>query len=144
MGLQFCGWGCAGVSGGSIRISAPPVSQAQHDAGRGRLRDRQGGFGPLTFGKITPPIFSLAIKYNIVINNIMNKETLKDWRKGQGLTRKALAGMLGITPMALAYWEWGSRGIPALLPLALEALEHRMQGGKYKTIGGMPGVQGAE
>ena len=34
--------------------------------------------------------------------------------------------MLGITPMALAYWEWGSRGIPALLPLALEALENRL------------------
>jgi transcriptional regulator with XRE-family HTH domain len=57
----------------------------------------------------------------------MNKEALKDWRKGQSLTRKKLAGMLGITPMALAYWEWGKRGIPALLPLALEALENRLR-----------------
>ena len=57
----------------------------------------------------------------------MNKETLKNWRKGQVLTRKQLAGMLGVSPMALAYWEWGSRGIPALLPLALEALENHLR-----------------
>jgi transcriptional regulator with XRE-family HTH domain len=56
----------------------------------------------------------------------MNKETLKDWRKGQGMSRKKLSGMLGVTPMALAYWEWGSRNIPPLLPLALEALENRL------------------
>ncbi len=56
----------------------------------------------------------------------MNKEALKDWRKGQGMTRKKLAGLLGVTPMALAYWEWGSRNIPPLLPLALEALENRL------------------
>lgn len=62
----------------------------------------------------------------------MDKESLKAWRKSQGLTRKELAGMLGVTPMALAYWEWGSRNIPPLLPLALEALENRIQkaGGK--------------
>jgi transcriptional regulator with XRE-family HTH domain len=60
----------------------------------------------------------------------MNKETLKDWRKGQGMSRKKLAGMLGVTPMALAYWEWGSRNIPPLLPLALEALESRLQKGE--------------
>jgi transcriptional regulator with XRE-family HTH domain len=56
----------------------------------------------------------------------MNSETLKDWRKGQGMSRRKLAGMLGVTPMALAYWEWGSRNIPPLLPLALEALENRL------------------
>jgi transcriptional regulator with XRE-family HTH domain len=56
----------------------------------------------------------------------MNRDTLKDWRKGQGMSRRKLAGMLGVTPMALAYWEWGSRNIPPLLPLALEALENRL------------------
>jgi transcriptional regulator with XRE-family HTH domain len=57
----------------------------------------------------------------------MDKDTLKEWRKRQGLTRKELAGMLGVTPMALAYWEWGTRRLPALLPLALEALENRLR-----------------
>jgi transcriptional regulator with XRE-family HTH domain len=57
----------------------------------------------------------------------MTKEALKDWRKGQGLSRKELSGMLGVTPMALAYWEWGSRKISPLLPLALEALEDRLK-----------------
>ncbi len=60
----------------------------------------------------------------------MNKEALKDWRKGQGMTQKKLAGLLGVTPMALAYWEWGSRNIPPLLPLALEALENRLKKGE--------------
>jgi DNA-binding XRE family transcriptional regulator len=32
---------------------------------------------------------------------IMYKEALREWRKSQGLTRKKLAGMLGVTPMAL-------------------------------------------
>ena len=28
--------------------------------------------------------------------------------------------------MAVAFWEWGRRRIPPLLPLALEALEYRI------------------
>jgi len=66
----------------------------------------------------------------------MTKEALKHWRKGQGLTRKKLAGMLGVTPMALAFWEWGDRSIPPLLPLALEALDNRIQkaGGKINGL----------
>ena len=59
----------------------------------------------------------------------MDKDTLRGWRKQQGLTRRELGGMLGVTPMALAYWEWGNRQIPALLPLALEALEYQQKGG---------------
>jgi transcriptional regulator with XRE-family HTH domain len=75
----------------------------------------------------------------------MNKETLKDWRKREGLTRKKLAGMLGVSPMALAYWEWGSRKTPPLLPLALEALENRMRKEQeHGFTGGVPGVQKAE
>jgi transcriptional regulator with XRE-family HTH domain len=59
----------------------------------------------------------------------MNKEQLREWRAGHKFTRQKLADLLGITPMALAYWEWGTRRIPALLPLALEALEHRLNKG---------------
>ncbi|MFP3866816.1 MAG: helix-turn-helix transcriptional regulator [Desulfobacteraceae bacterium] len=57
----------------------------------------------------------------------MNKQILRDWRESRDLTRKELAKMLGVTPMAIAYWEWGSRKIPSLLPLALEALEIRLR-----------------
>jgi transcriptional regulator with XRE-family HTH domain len=66
----------------------------------------------------------------------MDKDMLSRWRKAHGLTRKELAGFLGITAMAIAYWEWGKRSIPSLLPLALEALEHKMKarGGKDGTI----------
>lgn len=57
----------------------------------------------------------------------MNKDNLRGWRKRHGLTRRELARLLGVTPMALAYWEWGTRRIPALLSLALEALENRLR-----------------
>ncbi len=47
--------------------------------------------------------------------------------------------------MAVAYWEWGQRRIPALLPLALEALENRMkEEGNHGSAVGMPKVQEAE
>ncbi len=47
--------------------------------------------------------------------------------------------------MTVARWEWGTIRIPALLPLALEALEHRLKkGDKDGFTGGMPGVQEAE
>ncbi len=59
----------------------------------------------------------------------MEGRALKAWRQDQGLTQKGLAQALGVTPMAVAYWEWGKRRIPALLPLALEALEKRLQKG---------------
>jgi transcriptional regulator with XRE-family HTH domain len=64
----------------------------------------------------------------------MDKDGLKDWRKQKGLTRKRLAGLLGVTPMAVAYWEWGTRRLPALLPLALEGLEHRLKEEKNGSI----------
>jgi transcriptional regulator with XRE-family HTH domain len=60
----------------------------------------------------------------------MERGALKAWRQEQGLTQKGLALALGVTPMAVAYWEWGKRRIPALLPLALEALENRIKEGK--------------
>jgi len=57
----------------------------------------------------------------------MERGALKAWRREQGLTQKGLALALGVTPMAVAYWEWGKRRIPALLPLALEALEKHFE-----------------
>ena len=38
-----------------------------------------------------------------------------------------LAKALGVRSMTVARWEWGTIRIPALLPLALEALEHRLK-----------------
>lgn len=47
--------------------------------------------------------------------------------------------------MAVAYWEWGQRRIPPLLPLALEALEHRMkEEDKHGFTVGMSEVQETE
>jgi DNA-binding XRE family transcriptional regulator len=64
-------------------------------------------------------------------NLIVNEEDLIAWRKRHRMTRKELARLLGVHLMAVAYWEWGKRRIPPLLPLALEALENRIQkGGK--------------
>jgi len=59
----------------------------------------------------------------------MDREALRTWRRRQGLTQLQLAEMLGVSNMAVAYWEWGKRSIPALLPLALETLENRLKGG---------------
>jgi transcriptional regulator with XRE-family HTH domain len=75
----------------------------------------------------------------------MEGRALKSWRQQQGLTQKRLALALGVTPMAVAYWEWGKRRIPALLPLALEALENRMRKEQeHGFTGGVSGVQKAE
>jgi len=63
----------------------------------------------------------------MLYDSIMDKEGLKTWRRQQGLTQRQLADLLGVSTMAVAYWEWGKRSIPALLPLALEALENRMK-----------------
>ena len=61
---------------------------------------------------------------------------LKLWRKKWGITQVDLARMLGTYQVTVARWETGSRGIPFLLSLALEALDHRMQ------QGGMDGSHG--
>ena len=75
----------------------------------------------------------------------MDGKGLKTWRQEQGLTQKRLALALGVTPMAVAYWEWGKRRIPALLHLALEALENRLRKEQEHGFNGrVPGVQKAE
>lgn len=57
----------------------------------------------------------------------MNGDDLKVWRKRRGLTQARLAELLGTYQVTVARWEGGTRKIPFLLPLALEALEIRLQ-----------------
>lgn len=62
----------------------------------------------------------------------MKGRDLAIWRKQQGLTQKQLAQGLGVDVMTVSRWERGVRGIPPHLPLALEALEHRLSQGEKK------------
>jgi len=57
----------------------------------------------------------------------MTGSDLKLWRKSWGVTQVELAKMLGTYQVTIARWEIGTRKIPLLLPLALEALENRMK-----------------
>ena len=73
-----------------------------------------------------PPLTNVLQCYSVLT---MEARALKEWRRKHRLTQKQLAQALGVTTMAVAYWEQGRRGIPALLPLALEALENQLQKG---------------
>jgi len=62
---------------------------------------------------------------------------LQEWRRKWGLSQEGLAQRLGVIRVTVARWETRTRAIPAFLPLALEALENRMEiggGGKMKAI----------
>jgi transcriptional regulator with XRE-family HTH domain len=59
----------------------------------------------------------------------MKKAELRTWRKRWGLKQRELAQALGVKNLAISRWERGERGIPSLLPLALEALENLMKKG---------------
>lgn len=75
----------------------------------------------------------------------MTNREFKNWRTKWGFSQGKLAKALGVRSMTVARWEWGTIRIPALLPLALEALEHRMRKEQeHGFAGGMPDVQKAE
>jgi DNA-binding transcriptional regulator YiaG len=83
--------------------------------------------------------------YNNVIYIVMDGTALRTWRQKWGLSQAKLSKALGVSTMAVAFWEWGHRRIPPLLPLALEALENRFNKGDGNGFtGGVPGVQEAE
>ena len=71
--------------------------------------------------------FFLTINVAIDYNIFMNGNELKEWRRNQNLTQGALADLLGVHRVTIAKWEAGDRGIPPFLPLALEALENRIE-----------------
>ncbi|MBM4287110.1 MAG: helix-turn-helix transcriptional regulator [Deltaproteobacteria bacterium] len=56
----------------------------------------------------------------------MTGQELKNWRKRWGITQMELARLLGTYQETISRWEREKRGIPSHLPLALEALEHRL------------------
>jgi len=75
----------------------------------------------------------------------MTNQDFKNWRKARGLSQGKLAKVLGVRSMTVARWEWGTIRIPALLPLALEALENRIRKEHENGLTGrVPGVQEAE
>jgi DNA-binding XRE family transcriptional regulator len=75
----------------------------------------------------------------------MTNREFKTWRKAHGFSQGKLAKALGVRSMTVARWEWGTIRIPALLPLALEALENRIRKEQENGFtGGMSGVQEAE
>ncbi len=62
----------------------------------------------------------------------MTGKELLEWRRKWGLTQEKLAKALGVFRVSVSRWEIGTRAIPSFLPLALEALENRMEkGGKH-------------
>ena len=79
-----------------------------------------------------------------IINGMKGRDLTK-WRKRWGLTQIKLAQALGVDVMTVSRWERGVQVPTPVLPLALEALEHRMkEGGKEGLTGGMSRVQKAE
>ncbi len=57
----------------------------------------------------------------------MKGRDLTEWRKRWGLTQIKLAQALGVDVMTVSRWEREVQVPTPLLPLALEALEHRMK-----------------
>ena len=60
----------------------------------------------------------------------MTPEELVAWRKERKITQGELAQLLGVGMITISRWERGVQTMSPLLPLALEALEHRMEGGR--------------
>jgi transcriptional regulator with XRE-family HTH domain len=60
----------------------------------------------------------------------MTPEELVAWRKEKKITQGELARLLGVGMITISRWERGVQTMSPLLPLAQEALEHRMEGGR--------------
>ena len=60
-----------------------------------------------------------------IINGMKGRD-LTEWRKRWGLTQVNLAQALGVDVMTVSRWERGVQVPTPVLPLALEALEHRI------------------
>jgi DNA-binding transcriptional regulator YiaG len=79
----------------------------------------------------------ISKKINLSLDNIgvssiiigMKGNDLTEWRKRWGLTQITLAQALGVDVMTVSRWERGVQVPTPVLPLALEALEHRMKKG---------------
>jgi DNA-binding transcriptional regulator YiaG len=66
----------------------------------------------------------------------MKGREITEWRKRWGLTQIKVAQALGVDVMTVSRWERGVQVPTPVLPLALEALEHRMmKGGKDGLTG---------
>jgi DNA-binding transcriptional regulator YiaG len=63
-----------------------------------------------------------------VYNKSMAPGELKAWRTKRGMTQQQLADLLnGTSKRSIENWEEGTRTPPKMLPLALEALDARLQ-----------------
>ena len=82
-----------------------------------------------------PFCFLTAIYYSYILMAMTNRE-FKNWRLRWGFSQGKLAKALGVRSMTVSRWEWGTIRIPALLPLALEALENRLQKGDRDSLTG--------
>ena len=61
---------------------------------------------------------------------------LRGWREAQGLSRGALADLLGMSFQAVTKWESDARPVPAWLPLALAEVQRRMAERDWPSGGG--------
>jgi DNA-binding transcriptional regulator YiaG len=74
----------------------------------------------------------------------MKGRDLTEWRKRWGLTQIKLAQALCVDVMTVSRWERGVQVPTPVLPLALEALEHRLKiGDGYGLADGLSGEKEA-
>ena len=57
----------------------------------------------------------------------MTKDDFSDAREGLGLTQRALADALGMSPTTIGQYEHGRHTVPRYVELAMLALWHRLE-----------------